>query len=207
MAGVPGFAPPADDLKGYIVYTYIYVLCDPITTEIRYCGKANNPQKRYEQHCKFNKYYRLTHSSRKHTSTKDDWIQSLLKADLKPVLIVIDKVDINNWKYVELSWINDFIKAGCALTNGVIGGGGSSGKDSIHSNSRWSNENKVKFSKLITGRKSKTARSKYPGVAKSKDKWAAFAYKNSGQIYLGRFDSEELAYKARCEYDKSDFIN
>jgi len=29
---------------------YIYALCDPITSEVRYIGKTSNPYRRYRQH-------------------------------------------------------------------------------------------------------------------------------------------------------------
>ena len=31
-------------------YTYIYILIDPFTNQIRYVGKANNPKERYKNH-------------------------------------------------------------------------------------------------------------------------------------------------------------
>ena len=55
--------------------TYIYILQDPITQEVRYVGKSNNPKRRYTSHLcdkpkvKYYSYY---------------WIQSLLKKGLKP---------------------------------------------------------------------------------------------------------------------------
>lgn len=57
--------------------TFIYTLKDPITDEIRYVGKSDDPKNRLVEHLKKSKYNK-TH--------KNNWIISLLDKDLKPIL-------------------------------------------------------------------------------------------------------------------------
>lgn len=55
--------------------TYIYTLKDPITNEIRYVGKANDPNKRILDHIKECKSSNISH--------KISWIKSLLNINLQ----------------------------------------------------------------------------------------------------------------------------
>ena len=97
--------------------TYIYILQDPLTEEVRYVGKSNNPHRRYLSHLwvrpkvKYHSY---------------NWIQSLLKKGLKPIMTVIDEVE-GDWEWLEQYWIEQFRQWGANLTNGTLGGGGSYG--------------------------------------------------------------------------------
>ena len=90
--------------------TFIYALADPRDlTKIRYVGKANNPSNRYCCHTtKFdNKDQYNTH--------KNNWIRSLAKENLKPVLIILDEVDREGWEKWELHYFN--LYKHCDLTN------------------------------------------------------------------------------------------
>jgi len=104
--------------------TYIYILQDPLTEEVRYVGKSNNPKRRYQSHLwdkpkvKYYSYY---------------WIQSLLKKGLKPILTIIDETE-NNWQELEQYWIEQFICWGFRLTNITKGGEGSYGAG------KWNNK-------------------------------------------------------------------
>ena len=97
--------------------TFIYILQDPITDEVRYVGKSINPSRRYHSHLwskpkvKFHSYY---------------WIQKLLKNNLKPIITIIDETD-NNWIQLEQYWIEQFKQWGFNLTNVTNGGEGAFG--------------------------------------------------------------------------------
>jgi len=95
--------------------TFIYTLEHPITGEIRYVGKTNNPYMRFHDHCK--KSYRCkTH--------KDYWINKLLKEGLRPVMSVLDEVSKVEWKYWEKFWIEQCRQWGFKLVNHTNGGDG-----------------------------------------------------------------------------------
>lgn len=95
--------------------TFIYTLKDPITNEIRYIGKSDKPESRLIEHIKKSKYTK---------TYKNNWIISLLKKDLKPILEILDIVDSNNWGFWEKYWISQFRTWGFNLTNISEGGDG-----------------------------------------------------------------------------------
>lgn len=95
---------------------YIYALVDPITIDIRYIGKAKNMTARYNTHIKRAKNnITKTHSS--------NWIRSVLSNNLLPILILIEEVDMLNWKDKEIYWIAYYRKF-YDLTNILDGGNG-----------------------------------------------------------------------------------
>ena len=94
--------------------TFIYALCDPINSNVRYIGKSNNPKKRYRTHIsEHGNYYKLS------------WIKSLKRKGLKPKLIIIDEVNIKDWKFWEMHYISLYLSWGFKLTNLTNGGDGS----------------------------------------------------------------------------------
>jgi group I intron endonuclease len=96
-------------------HTFIYILKDPITNEVRYVGKSDNPKKRLSEHI----------NKSKHTSTyKNNWLKNLKKNNLKPILEIIDVVDKSNWGELEKKWITHFKEIGSNLTNQTEGGDG-----------------------------------------------------------------------------------
>jgi group I intron endonuclease len=95
--------------------TFIYTLKDPITNEIKYVGKSDNPESRLVEHIRKSKYSK---------TYKNNWIISLLKKDLKPILEILDIVDIDNWSFWEKYWISQFRTWGFKLTNISDGGDG-----------------------------------------------------------------------------------
>ena len=95
--------------------TYIYVLKCPVTFEIRYVGKANNPKRRYYSHMN------LTKTSSSH---KKNWIKQLKDANLRPILEVVAEVPISNWQEYEKYYIKYYKELGCNLTNLGVGGEG-----------------------------------------------------------------------------------
>ena len=94
---------------------YIYMLIDPVTNLVRYIGKADNIQIRLKEHIRKSKYTK-TH--------KNNWINSLLEKDLKPIVEVIDMVSDNEWGFWEQFWIDQFKNWGFNLTNMANGGRG-----------------------------------------------------------------------------------
>lgn len=67
----------------------IYGLADPITKEIRYIGKANNPAERYKGHLR---------DANRRTTPVYRWINSLTD---KPELIVLASCLTSDWQSVE----------------------------------------------------------------------------------------------------------
>lgn len=93
--------------------TFIYVLKEPDTGEIRYVGKSNNPKHRLRHHLRDNKHNRRT-----------AWIEHLRGKGELPVLEIIDEVPIEHWQQWEVAWIEYFKEQGCDLVNGTLGGDG-----------------------------------------------------------------------------------
>lgn len=95
--------------------TYIYTLKCPKTNEVRYVGKSNDPKRRYYGHMRIDKTA---------CSYKKNWVQSLLKQGLKPVLEIIKEVPVDEWKDWEKHYIKYYKDKGCNLTNLGQGGEG-----------------------------------------------------------------------------------
>ncbi len=92
----------------------IYSLSDPRTDEIRYVGKTSiSLEKRYKNHlkdCFRNKFYSAF------------WIKSLLLNNIYPKIEILDIVEIDNWEFWEIYWINQCKQWGFKLTNISDGG-------------------------------------------------------------------------------------
>lgn len=91
---------------------YIYTLSDPITSEIKYCGKTKNIKERLSGHLK----------DKKHNKEKFDWILKIKSNKLKPLLEIIDEVDDENWDFWEKFWIAQLKCWGFRLFNKTNGG-------------------------------------------------------------------------------------
>ena len=102
------------------VYTHgkIYALEDPETSEIRYIGlTATSLKARLGCH--------LSPSAMSHKTYKNHWIKSLLKRGLKPKIILIDEVPVDQLRAVEkLSRSLYIAQIGARLTNLTDGGDG-----------------------------------------------------------------------------------
>lgn len=95
----------------------IYGLYDPTVAggEIRYVGyTAKRPETRLIQH--------LSEAKGKQTCYRHKWINSLLRAGIKPGIVIIEEVTAENWKERESYWIAA-LDAG-RLTNSTSGGEG-----------------------------------------------------------------------------------
>lgn len=93
--------------------TYIYSLNCPLTGEVKYIGKSDNPQKRLNQHISESKSKR---------SRKDKWINSLLSRNLTPILEILEQIPQNKWKSTERKWIRNMKQSGVHLLNIAPGG-------------------------------------------------------------------------------------
>lgn len=97
---------------------FIYALIDPVTEEIRYVGKTHNLKARYGKH--FN--------SCNNTKTRNaNWIKSLLKRGIKPIMEVIHECDESNWSFWEQHYISLYKSWNLRLNNHTAGGEGSYG--------------------------------------------------------------------------------
>lgn len=108
--------------------TYIYTLKHPITNEVRYVGKTTSPKRRYKEHI-----YKLNK-----TDHKTNWIKSLLRDGLKPVMDIFEEC-IDNWEEREKYWITQFNN----LTNLTDGGGVCSMSDAVKEKIRQANLGKI----------------------------------------------------------------
>lgn len=72
--------------------TFIYCLICPVDGLLRYVGKANNPAKRLKDHCL---------DFRCMDGNKASWILTLRRRGLKPEMMIVDEVEIFDWKFWE----------------------------------------------------------------------------------------------------------
>lgn len=94
--------------------TFIYALTEPITNEVRYIGKSNNPRRRYSTHT-------TSHHYQVH---KSHWIKKLQSQGMKPTLIILEEVPVSDWQERERYWIRYYREHGANLINETEGGGG-----------------------------------------------------------------------------------
>lgn len=94
--------------------TYIYILKDPITDEIRYVGKSICPEIRFRRHISEAK----TSNKKSH---RIHWLKSLLQQNLKPILEILDEIE-GEWEWLEEYWIYQLKAWGFKLVNGTNGG-------------------------------------------------------------------------------------
>ena len=76
---------------------YIYIILNPITQDVRYVGKTNNPKSRFYQHLHI-----------KLNSHCSKWIFSLLNKNIIPEFVIIDETKDENWQFLEIYWISQF---------------------------------------------------------------------------------------------------
>lgn len=91
---------------------FIYGLKDPETNEIRYIGKAKDPNARY-----------LAHLQDKRTNPhKWNWISKLKIKGIKPELVILEITNDSGWEECEEKWIKNGFECGWPLTNICLGG-------------------------------------------------------------------------------------
>lgn len=135
--------------------TFIYILIDPRTNQVRYVGKTDNLRKRYNHH--------LIYNGKSH---KTSWIKNLKSDNQKPIMEVVDEVLLVDWKFWERYWISQFKTWGFDLVNNTDGGEGfASGelnpahlphvkaiRSKVHKGKVVSQKVRNKISKTLTGR-------------------------------------------------------
>lgn len=90
----------------------IYGLSDPRTGAVRYVGKTNNPSLRLG-----------THISSRSNARKFDWIQSLLREGVRPVMVVLEVAAQDEGVAAEARWVTKLRSEGADLTNRTEDGG------------------------------------------------------------------------------------
>jgi len=98
--------------------TYIYVLKDPETLDIRYVGKTTCLKRRFKSH-KCLKATKGTHLS--------SWIVSLRNKGLLPLMETVDIVEGAGWREKESYYIEFYKNQGFDLVNLTSGGEGCEG--------------------------------------------------------------------------------
>lgn len=94
--------------------TYIYALICPFDGQLKYIGKANNPERRLRDHMQ---------DIRGAVYEKAMWIKKMKLAKKKPILEILDEIEIHNWQFYEEFWIGYFKSIGCNLFNKRSGNG------------------------------------------------------------------------------------
>lgn len=102
---------------------FIYGLIDPITNEIKYIGRSSSGLRRPKAH------WATSILKKEKNRYKKNWIQKILKNNLKPEIIVLESFEpcdhINEiLNESEQFWIAYFSFIGAKLTNLTNGGGG-----------------------------------------------------------------------------------
>ncbi len=90
----------------------IYVLIDPITLEVKYVGKTNNPKERLRAHISPHIYMRTNNK-------KCIWTEKVKSMGLRPVMTVLAKVSQEEeifWEY--FYW--KLFKDSCNLLNSAV---------------------------------------------------------------------------------------
>jgi hypothetical protein len=95
---------------------FIYTLSDPNTGLVRYIGKTNNIRNRLKGHLSNNQLSKPT--------KKNNWIISLLRENLLPIIEEVDEVDSDDIDFYEIFYISLFKTWGFDLLNGTDGGDG-----------------------------------------------------------------------------------
>lgn len=103
---------------------YIYGLRDPNTEQIRYIGKASDPQARFYQHMGL-----YPSDVNQH---KKAWLRSLISNNQKPDLVILEEISSSIWEDRERWWIRHGKENNWPLTN--LTGGGANNYQSIEPN-------------------------------------------------------------------------
>ena len=94
--------------------TYIYSLFCPIDGLMKYIGKSYSPERRLKDH--------MT-DFRDCPADRLQWILKLKKKKLKPIIEVLDQVEVEEWKFWEEFYIGYFKSLGIPLFNKRAGNG------------------------------------------------------------------------------------
>lgn len=171
--------------------TFIYVLKEPLTGEIRYVGKANNPKRRFCRHIRETSLQE-THIGR--------WIRRLVISGRKPGLEILDEVPVSQWEFWEREYIRVFRSLGMKLTN--ISDGGNQGpcfrgEDHPNFGTKQNPEDVERRIKKIRGRKQTEEARRNTSLSRIGMVFTAEHRANIGRVQIGRKASEETRAKMR----------
>jgi hypothetical protein len=116
---------------------FLYGLRCPLSSELRYVGKAKNPKARLSAH--------ITQARTKF-ARKDNWLRSLERDGLRPILEILDEVPVETWQVHERGLIARLRQEGVPLLNVKDGGDGPD-------NLPRSDSHAAAISAALTGRK------------------------------------------------------
>lgn len=98
---------------GFLMPTYIYALCCPVSGEIRYVGKTINLRTRLRAHLK----------AKNEKTHKQYWVNSVAAKGLVPIFEILEEIPSEiDWQESERFWISYLRFIGCRLTNSIAGG-------------------------------------------------------------------------------------
>jgi len=95
---------------------YIYYLYDPDDFETGYVGKTEQPKKRYCAHMEI--------GNLKANTPKNTWIKHLLNNNKKPLMVILETSNSENWPEAERWWIAHMRSLSYRLKNSDDGGMG-----------------------------------------------------------------------------------
>jgi len=95
-------------------YAYVYALIDPRYHCVRYVGQSRKPKNRFSAHL-YRANYGIRHISDNHSLY--DWIKELLEINMKPTMVLIQKITSKTVRAVEEDWIQYGLECGWPLFN------------------------------------------------------------------------------------------
>lgn len=146
--------------------TYIYILIDPITNEVKYVGKTDYPNNRLKGHIKD------VNRKKCKNQHKKAWIKNLLNLNSPPIFYVVDIVKFEEWTFWEQHYISLYKSWGFNLVNKTNGGDGG-GVEHL------TTEHKNKIGKALKGRISNRKGAKLTDIQKNE---ISFRIKNDYAI-------------------------
>lgn len=99
-----------------VQFVGIYGLADPRDGEIRYVGKAKDPETRLDLH--------LCETQLRPKTHRNHWLRKLRREGIRPQLFILEQVPDTHWRESERYWIKRFRDGGHKLVNGTEGGEG-----------------------------------------------------------------------------------
>lgn len=157
---------------------------------VRYVGKSNDPNCRFRSH--------LCQKSHTH---KWYWLSKLKSLGLRPIIDIVDSVDVNEWKESERWWISYLRFIGCPLTNISIGGDGSDSVSELTRRKMSESQKKRTFPAKTEEWKNNIRKAKI-GTRHSEKSLALMR-----EIHTGRLHTEETKRKISNSHKRSPRIN